>query len=139
MHNDPTEKQDTESLRNSASRIESSLADINTRIARLSRLLNASLETDEDIVKILQRNNPFLRPHATNALSQSEHRIVHEWEELRGLLVLRCELMTHSFNDIGFDATVKMTVHMEERLVRGGFEPGAEGFDMLRDLTIQPS
>lgn len=135
MHNDPTEKQDSESLRNSASRIESSLADINTRIARLSRLLNASLETEEDIVKILKRDNPFLQPHATDTLTQSEHRIVHEWEELRGLLVLRCDLMTHSFKDIGFDATLKMTVHVEERLVRDGFEPGAEGFDTLRDLT----
>jgi hypothetical protein len=29
-----------------------------------------------------------------------------------------------------------MTFHMEKHLIREGFEPGADGFDMLRGLSV---
>jgi hypothetical protein len=140
MHNDPTDTQDTTSLLNTASRIESSLTDINARIARLAHTLNASLATEEDIAKILNRDNPYLEPHAaqiaSNSFDQHEHRLVHQWEELRGLLVLRGDMMARSIQDLGLDATLKMTFHMEKHLIREGFEPGADGFDMLRGLSV---
>lgn len=135
MHNDPTDTQDTTSLLNTASRIESSLSDINARIARLAHTLNASLATEDDIAKIVNRDSPYLAPHAAelaaSAFDPREHRLVHQWEELRGLLMLRGDLMARSIQDLGLDATVKMTAHMEEQLIREGFEPGADGFDMV--------
>lgn len=127
------------SLLNSANRIESTLAEINARIARLAMSLDAPLATEADVAQILNRETAvFLqhdREHLITTLNQSEHRLLHQWEDLRGLLVLRCELMAHSLKDLGLDMTLKITDHIEEQLARDGFKPGAEGFDVLDRLN----
>jgi hypothetical protein len=126
------------SLLNSANRIEIALAEINTRIARLAMSLDAPLDTAADVTQILNRETAvFLqhdREHLINTLNQGEHRLLHQWEDLRGLLVLRCELMEHSLKDLGLDMTLKIVTHIEEQLARDGFKPGAVGFDILDNL-----
>lgn len=137
MHHDRQE--DSVSLLNTSSRIESELAELNARIARLAISLDAPLATEADIDRILNRHTPFLQPHARDHLSnpfdQGESRRVHQWEELRGLLVLRCELVAHALKDLGLQATLALTAHLEAQLERDGFKPGADGFDMLRRLA----
>lgn len=133
MHND--QPADEASLLNSANRVESSLADINVRIARLAMSLDAPLATEADVLQILDRTAPLFlqhdREHLINTLNPAEHRVLHQWEDLRGLLVLRRELMAHALKDLGLEVTLKITSHMEEQLEREGFKPGADGFDML--------
>lgn len=132
MHTD--EPQVDASLLNSAERVENSLVEINARIARLSMALEACLASEADIVNILNRKTPFFQhaqAHCASMLDQNEHRLLHQWEELRGLLVLRCELMARSLKDLGLTMTREITVEIEEQLERDGFKPGADGFDML--------
>ncbi|MDQ3060572.1 MAG: hypothetical protein M3R45_13810 [Pseudomonadota bacterium] len=134
-----TQPADDASLLNSVSRIENSLAEINARIARLAMSLDAPLATEADVAQILHRETAvFLqhdREHLIATLTQEEHRVLHQWEELRGLLVLRRDLMAHSLKDLGLEATLQITLHTEAQLERDGFKPGAEGFDMLERLT----
>lgn len=126
------------SLLNIAGRIESALAEINARIARLAMSLNATLDTQADVDQILNREAPvFLqhdREHLITTLNQGEHRMLHQWEDLRGLLMLRCELMAHSLKDLGLDMTLKIATHIEDQLTREGFKPNADGFDVLDRL-----
>ena len=137
MHHEPSE--DETSLPSSASRVENSLADLNARIARLAILLNVSLASEADFVKILNREPPFVPLHPSvwdaNASNQGEHRLQCEWEELRGLLVLRCDMMKHSIEELGLEATRAITSQIEAQLEREGFKPGADGFHMLRPLA----
>lgn len=136
-HTEPPE--DETSLLNIASRAESTLVEINTRIARLAMSLNAPLATEADIQSILNREPPFLQPHAreliSNPFNHEEGRIIHQWEELRGLLMLRCELMTQSIRELGLKVTLEISSGTEAELQREGFKPGAEGFNMLHQIT----
>jgi hypothetical protein len=133
-HDEPSE--DKTSLLNSASRVENTLVEVNTRIARLALSLNAPLATEADILSILNRESPFLQPHAheqahNDPLNHEEGRLVHQWEELRGMLVLRDELMTQSIKDLGLEVTREINSGIKAELERDGFKPGADGFDML--------
>lgn len=135
MHHEPTE--DETSRLNSASRVENTLVEVNTRIARLAISLNAPLATEADIQSILNRESPFLQPHAREQISNNPFnhepgRLIHQWEELRGMLMLRCELMTQSIKDLGLEITQSIHSGIEAELEREGFKPGADGFDMLR-------
>lgn len=135
MHHDEPSEDET-SLLNSASRVENTLVEVNTRIARLAMSLNAPLVTDADIQSILNRESPFLQPHAkeriSNPFNHEEGRLIHQWEELRGMLVLRGELMTQSIKDLGLEVTLEINSGIKAELARDGFKPGADGFDMLR-------
>ena len=55
-------------------------------------------------------------------------------QELRGLLVLRCELMTHMLQDYGREVTYQISEDVEEQMERHGFKHGADGFALLRLL-----
>jgi hypothetical protein len=138
MHHDEPSEDET-SLLNTASRAENTLVEINTRIARLAMSLNAPLATEADIQSILNRESPFLQPHAreriSNAFNHEEGRVIHQWEELRGLLMLRCELMTQSIRELGLKVTLEISSGTEAELEREGFKPGAEGFNMLHRIT----
>lgn len=57
------------------------------------------------------------------------------WEELRGLLNMRCDLMARALHELGLEVTRQLTVLVEQSVVRDGFSPGADGFHMLRWLN----
>ena len=136
MHHDEPSEDET-SLLNSASRVENTLVEVNTRIARLAMSLNAPMVTEANILSILNRESPFLQPHAreqvrNDPFNHEESRRIHQWEELRGMLVLRGELMTQSIKDLGLEVTLEINSGIKAELERDGFKPGADGFDMLR-------
>ena len=140
MHHDEPSEDET-SLLNSASRVENTLVEVNTRIARLAMSLNAPLVTDADIQSILNRESPFLQPHAreqirSDPFNHEESRLIHQWEELRGMLVLRDELMSQSIKDLGLEVTREINSGIKAELARDGFKPGADGFDMLHHTPI---
>lgn len=124
-----------EPLHARARRIGKSLADLNARIARLAMFVGASLKSEADIQKIVHREIPWLQQHATAPAADSTHRneerVAHEWEELRGLLVLRCDMMAHMLNDLGLEVAEQIAAQAEEHLERVGFKRGADGFDLL--------
>ncbi len=135
MHHDEPSEDET-SLLNSASRVENTLVEVNTRIARLAMSLNAPLATEADIQSILNREAPFLQPHAREQISNNPFnhepgRLIHQWEELRGMLVLRGELMSQSIKDLGLEVTREINSGIKAELQRDGFKPGADGFDIL--------
>ena len=134
QYDEPPE--DSTSLLNSASRVENTLVEVNTRIARLAMSLNAPLGTEADVLKILNRESPFLQPHAheqahNDPFNHEESRLIHQWEELRGMLILRSELMTQSIKDLGLEVMREINSGIKAELERDGFKPGADGFDML--------
>jgi hypothetical protein len=50
---------------------------------------------------------------------------------LRGLLVLRLQLEATSLNNHGLRVTLQAMTQAEEHLIRQGFEPGADGLDLV--------
>ncbi len=116
------------------SRLEAKLEALNARIARLSILLGMPLAKPEDMKRILALDPSVFPAHVTDrsaALqSDSEHRQAHEWQELRGLIVLRYELIAQAVDEFGPDLTGRIAVMVEESLELGGFAPGADGFDL---------
>lgn len=129
-------EQNTDNLLEAAKRAEAQLEELNTRIARLSMALGAPLDSADEFEKILNRATPFFQQYAAvqngGSLSVQEHRLMRQWEELRGLLVLRCDMMTHSLNELGLQATMAITERVEAQLNRDGFTPGADGLDLFR-------
>ena len=83
-----------------ALRLEAELDALNTRIARLALLLHAPLGDADGLHRIMERDPAFFPVHpvasAVEAGRASGHRLAHEWEELRGLIVLRYELIVQA-------------------------------------------
>ncbi len=119
--------------------IESSLQAINTRIARLSLMLGVKLERESDLQSVLVKQHPAYvaasQSHMVDAASFKAKRLHQEWEELRGLLSMRCELMAHSLQDLGLKMTRDIADQAEINLVRNGFEPSASGFHLHRQMN----
>lgn len=119
-------------------RLEDKLTLLNERIARLAMGLNANLDSAEDIVRILSRQVPGLQEPWTapsaGLASSTQHRQHNAWEELRGLLALRCDIMTEVLNHQGINATLEIAKDVKNRLARDGFKPGADGFHLLGEL-----
>lgn len=122
-------------------RLEDRLTLLNERIARLAMGLNADLDSAEEIVRILNRQVPdFQEPWTASSAavpgltSSAQHRQHNAWEELRGLLALRCDIVTEALNHQGINATVEMVEDVENRLAHDGFKPGADGFHLLEKL-----
>lgn len=112
---------------------EGALFELNERIARLAMLLDAPLRTEEDLQRVLARELPVF--NAPSHPGTDRRRTHGEWEELRGLLAMRCELMAQTLADLGLDATRQLTQLVEDRLARVGFTQGADGFVMLARLN----
>lgn len=108
-------------------------ADLNARIARLALLLGAPLANEHDIQMIVQRQAPNFKGHVSGdpAHPGATGRRAQQWDELRGLLVLRCNMMAGMLNDLGLELTEQVVWQAEEHLVRVGFKRGADGFDLL--------
>ncbi|MEY4980169.1 MAG: hypothetical protein RLZZ352_2439 [Pseudomonadota bacterium] len=122
-------------------RLEDRLTLLNERIARLAMGLNADLDSPENIARILSRQVPDLQqPSAAPSAvlpglaSSAQHRQHNAWEELRGLLALRCDIMTEALNRKGVNTTLGIAEDVENRLARDGFKPGADGFHLLDKL-----
>lgn len=118
----------------------SSLAMLNARIARLAIALGVSLENAVEVAQVMSR--PPLDGVATERRASSdrrgssragsglERRTAHQWDELRGLLVLRYRVETLYVDEVGVAATREILVQVEAHLEREGFKPGADGIDL---------
>lgn len=119
-----------------ALRLEAELDALNTRIARLALLLHAPLGDADGLHRIMERDPAFFPVHpvasAVEAGRVSGHRLAHEWEELRGLIVLRYELIVQAVRDFGVERTRQMASVVERDLERQGFGPGSDGFDLVQ-------
>lgn len=104
------------------------LAGLNERIARLSRALGISLVQAGQLQRVLDRDPVLFGVTATDAAATRHRR---EVEELRGLLVLRCHLMASSLPALGLEAIEQVVLEVEKQMLRDGFSPGADGFELL--------
>lgn len=121
------------SLPDQAQHLEQQFASLNARIARLSLLLGARLDSEADIQHLLGRQLPvFIQAHQSD--NSAQRRLLQEWEELRGLVAMRCELVARTLEQFGLDLTRQLTDLAEQDLLRQGFKPGADGFELLRHL-----
>ncbi len=98
------------------SRLGAKLEALNIRIARLAMLLGAPLNPGHTR-RILDRDPSFF-PQA----SASSGERLQEWEELRGLIVLRYEIITQAVDGFAGDPGGQAVVHV---LIEEYLEPGA--------------
>ena len=113
-------------------RIRNSLSDLNARIARLSMLLQLSLDSEAKVQLIIERSHPLFRRHEDrSAGSATGGRQRQALEELRGLLVLRCKVMARLLDELGLELTGQIANQVADHLERLGFQPGADGFHLL--------
>lgn len=102
------------------------LGKLNTRIARLAAGLGLSGRNVAEFRQIMQQGGASSAPR----LSRTER----QRQELRALMVLRCDLMARALQDQGLEATYRMAVQAEAQLKQAGFAPGADGFELLEQL-----
>ena len=115
---------------------------LNLRIVRLARTLDLSLQDERDLARAMGRASS--RAHLTERRSMTERRteprsgrgpdrrVAHQWEELRGLLVLRYGVEKSCLDEFGIDVTRKIMTDGEAELERQGFKHGADGIDLAR-------
>lgn len=125
-------------------RMTSSFEAMNMRIARIAIGLKVSLQTNDDILRVMHR--PLDPPVAQDRRLQpdrrqrergttaGDRRVSHLWTELRGLLVLRYQLESTCAQDVGAVATRHMLLEAEVHLAKEGFKPGADGLDLSQLL-----
>ncbi len=137
MHHFHTDAADTmpEDIR----RMENALADVSARIARLAMSLNAPVATLSDFESILNKEVPLLAqpPHTlTDSFMGDGHaRLAHEWTELRGLLLLRCDMVSQLVKSHDLHTATTVLAEIEAQLESEGFQPGAQGFNLLAYLS----
>lgn len=117
-------------------RFESTLQALNERIARLSVALGVNLAERVQLQQVVHRDAVMFQIHRVSPASIRHRRLL---EELRGLLVLRCHLMAQSLPELGLDAIEHAAIDAEQQMLREGFEPGADGFDLLERLLMRPA
>ncbi len=123
---------------------------VNTRIARLAIALGVPLDTEAAVERVIDRSampealrSPFGQDAevegkvdhqgrfiGADRRTDEDHRKAYEWEELRGLLVLRYEMEKHYVEQMGLPATRRILSTAEEHQTREGFRPHADGLDM---------
>jgi len=113
-----------------AYRFESALTAVNARIVFLAGLVGVRLNADGEIQHILDRDNPAFRQGAVSQVGHARRTSQRAWEELRGLMVLRCELVTHALETLGLGLTHHITSEVERKLERKGIKRGADGFEL---------
>ena len=109
-------------------RVSRSFVELNARIARLAMLVGAPLSNEQDIQNII--HHPTDQIQDSTATPAVAGRTAQEWNELRGLLVLRSNLIAQMLDDLGLDLTEQVVQQAEEHLERVGFKRGADGFHM---------
>lgn len=117
-----------------------SLEELNARIARLAMGLGLSLRQEPDIQRViayqaphvsLERRSQSDRRSGPRAVS-SDRRASRQWEELRGLLVLRYELEVQYAQELGASVTREIFTEASDRLARDGFAVGLDGIDLKK-------
>lgn len=123
--------------------MESSIEELNTRIARLAIGLGVSLQNEVEIARVMSQQHPAAavtterrdspdRREAARTGSGPDRRASHMREELRGLMVLRYSVETRYVNEVGVTATRQILVEAEAHMERVGFQPGADGINLDR-------
>jgi hypothetical protein len=115
---------------NDALRMESSVTELNMRIARLAIALGLRLDQAQDVHRVLSHVSD---PDA-HALDGQHHRDL-SWKELRGLLVMRYDLEKHLIDDLGIEVTRQILEDVELHMTVAGFQPGSDGVALeLKEL-----
>ena len=117
-----------------AQRFQSALAAVNARIVFLAGFVGARLDADGEVQHILDRDNPAFRQAAALRPGHASLVAHRAWEELRGLMVLRCALVMHALDALGLGLTHQITSQVERNLVRKGIKPGADGFELHQQM-----
>lgn len=123
--------------------MESSIEELNTRIARLAIGLGVSLQNEVEIARVMSQQHPAAavtterrdspdRREASRTGSGPDRRAFHMREELRGLMVLRYSVETRYVDEVGVTATRQILVEAEAHMERVGFQPGADGINLDR-------
>ncbi len=115
-------------------RITRSLADLDARIARLALFLDLSLESESVMQQVIDHSHPLFQRYQHNPnvpLADDHGRERHSLEELRGLLVVRCNMMANMLNEFGLELSTQIASAAEDHMERVGFKPGADGFTLL--------
>ena len=118
------------------SHIETTLERLNERIARLARLLDVSLDSETTRLKILD-GSLSMATDWLHACGSDDKRRGHEWTELRGLMVLRMRLMKETLDELGLEPTYQIAQVVCEHMTVEGFQPGSDGFEILRRLQAE--
>ena len=100
------------------------LDSLGARIARLAQALDMPLDNPGDVERALLHGEESAPPHDRHASMR---------EELRGLLVLRYNVIKRYADEVGAQAARDILVCAQEQLLREGFRPQAPGMD-LRSL-----
>jgi hypothetical protein len=108
-------------------RMVSSIEALNARIARLAMGLGVSIKSDDDLARLMSRHHVPAVTHE-HQLNQNLH-MENQWEELRGLLVLRYGIETSYVDQVGVIATRQIFVEAEQHLLLDGFNLGDDGVD----------
>ena len=121
---------------------ESSLEQLNLRIARLAIALGLSLHDETDVERVLAWREPPAVSQDRRGSGQNgsawrsgrgpDQRVAHLWGELRGLMVLRYDMQLTYVEQVGVEVTRQMMVESEESLKRKGFKHGEDGVDIDR-------
>lgn len=124
---------DDDSLGRQALRRQEALTGLNVRIARLGLLLGVHLEEPGHFEQVLAGDLRLLAriTGAHGGAAPVTHRLRRDWDELRSLLVMRCDLMRQMVGDLGYGATRQIAEEVESALAHSGFRPGADGFELL--------
>ena len=72
-------------------------------------------------------------------MQAAELRESRDAEELRALLLMRCELMTHLLQSHSLEDALRLATDVETQLRREGFRPGAGGLNLLELLSQRAS
>ncbi len=135
---DPERARERAETRQEILRSVEAFIEIDKRIARLSRTLDVTLRSEEDLQRILDRTAPGFVDAPTlpgRGVGVAPDRTWVEHEELRGLLVVRLDLLRHTLAERGLEATRDIVEMAETELTRHGFAPGADGCVFQRRLA----
>jgi hypothetical protein len=116
--------------------IETTLERLNERIARLARVLEVSLESESVCLQVLDGTLCITSENVSVDTVHARRRR-HEWEELRGLMVLRMHLIKDTLDELGLEPTYQIAQVVHERMALEGFAPGSDGFQMLQRLAAE--
>lgn len=117
-----------------AQRFHSALTAVNERIVFLAGFVGARLDTEGEVQHIFDRDNPAFRQGADPHPGHAHVVAQRAWEELRGLMVLRCALVVHALETLGLGLTHQVTSQVERNLARKGIKPGADGFELHQQM-----
>jgi hypothetical protein len=115
---------------NSLHRLDTSMAELNARIARLAIVLGVCLDREDDVRRVLT-HRPDPHPlHAAQGPEFQKREHEHVLIELRGLLVMRYGIERHIVEDQGASVTRRVLEQAQSELTKHGFKPGADGLDL---------